>query len=146
MKRQKGDAFTNELLGLLLRMIRKISQRETHPLARGQVTLPQFLILESLYECQPKKLKELSGVLKVTPSAVTGIVERMERDKLLKRRPDMEDRRIHWLWLTPKGRSIVLSVLKQKEKSIRFMFACLTKSEKVTYLKLFKKVVAATLT
>lgn len=135
-------AFSKEMLGLLLKMFRAISQRENHPLAKGHVTIPQFLILEALYESQPRKLREFSQVLKVTPSAVTGIVERMEKEQWVKRTADSQDRRVHWMWLTLKGKKLVLSVLRQKEKSIKVMFAGLTDQERWTYLRLFRKVVS----
>lgn len=136
-------AFSKEMLWLLLKMFRAISRRENHPLAKGQVTIPQFLILEALYESQPRKLRELSQILKVTPSAVTGIVERMEKEQWVRRMADSGDRRVHWMWLTLKGKKLVLSVLRQKEKSIRAMFTGLTDQERWTYLKLFRKVVSS---
>src|SRR3989338_5455019 len=140
-KRLSLQAFSKEMLGLLLKMFRAMSQRENHPLAKGQVTIPQFLVLEALYESQPRKLCEFSQILKVTPSAVTGIVERMEKERWVKRTDDSQDRRVHWMWLTLKGKKLVLSVLRQKEKSIRAMFTGLTDQERRTYLKLFRKVV-----
>ncbi len=141
MKGNSLNTFSKEMLGLLLCLFREISKRESHPLAKGQVTIPQFLILETLHESQPKKLRDLVNVLKVTPSAVTGIVERMEKDQLLKRKPDPTDRRVHWISLTPKGKKLVLLVLRQKEKTIRVMFGRLTRAERQMYLRIFKKVV-----
>ena len=141
-RRLSLQAFSKEMLGLLLKMFRAMSQRENHPLAKGQVTIPQFLVLEALYESQPRKLCEFSQILKVTPSAVTGIVERMEKERWVKRTDDSQDRRVHWMWLTLKGKKLVLSVLRQKEKSIRAMFTGLTDQERRTYLKLFRKVVS----
>ncbi|MBI1975916.1 MAG: MarR family transcriptional regulator [Candidatus Omnitrophica bacterium] len=140
-KRLPLQAFSKEMLGLLLKMFRAISQRENHPLAKGQVTIPQFLILEALYEAQPRKLREFSQILKVTPSAVTGIIERMEKEQWIHRTADSRDRRVHWMWLTLKGKKLVLSVLRQKEKSIRAMFTELTDQERWVYLRLFRKVV-----
>jgi MarR family transcriptional regulator, organic hydroperoxide resistance regulator len=54
--------------------------------------------------------RELARRLWVNPATITGIVDTLERDGLVKRRRDEADRRQVWLSLTPRGRSLAVEV------------------------------------
>lgn len=54
------------------------------------------------------------GVIKI--STLTRMLERMERDKLLNRKPKKEDKRIVQVKLTPKGRKALQTALKINKK------------------------------
>ena len=49
------------------------------------------------------KPSDLIDFLATTPAAITTLMDRMEKNGLIKRERDTVDRRIVWLQLTPKG-------------------------------------------
>jgi DNA-binding MarR family transcriptional regulator len=51
----------------------------------------------------PLPLSDLAGALNVTPRNVTGLVDHLERDGMVERVPDEEDRRSTLARLTPAG-------------------------------------------
>jgi DNA-binding MarR family transcriptional regulator len=72
--------------------------------------------LKSLIYIQDRRkinFKELSEVLHVTPSVVTGIIDRLVAPGMVTRPASIEDRRIQWLTATDKGQT-TLHGIKQK--------------------------------
>ena len=102
------EADTKERLRLWLRLLKttrsiEASLRERF---RGEfaTTLPRFDVMAALSRASDGlKMSEISGLLKVSNGNVTGIVDRLAEDGLLKRVPVPGDRRAHLVQLTQKG-------------------------------------------
>lgn len=69
------------------------------------LTEGQLQVLELLKAHEPMKPSDLLPHLETTPAAVTTLLDRMERNGLVKRTRDEGDRRIVWVSTTPLGRS-----------------------------------------
>lgn len=97
-------------LGLWVRLITNsnIIEKEIRNLFRSEfgVTLPRFDLMSALYR-EPGGLTmgELSRRMLVSNGNVTGIVERLQKEGLVKRWVLPTDRRIYSVGLTPKGRT-----------------------------------------
>lgn len=70
------------------------------------VTGPQRLIVRILARFPELPAGQLSSLLCIHPSTLTGILQRLQRLRLLRRRRDPNDRRRTLLSLTAKGRAI----------------------------------------
>lgn len=68
------------------------------PLTEGQLN-----VLELLLESDPMKPSDLIQHLSTTPAAVTTLLDRMERNELVVRTRDDQDRRIVWIKVSEKG-------------------------------------------
>jgi DNA-binding MarR family transcriptional regulator len=55
----------------------------------------------------PITLGRLAAAEQVRPPTISGIVAGLERDGLVRRRPDTRDRRVHWVHATAKGRRVL---------------------------------------
>jgi DNA-binding MarR family transcriptional regulator len=79
-------------LNLIQRHMRQALQAE---FARGQLTGPQRLVMETLVHApNGLSLKELSRSVSLAHSTVSGIADRLEKQGLLVRETDAQDRRI----------------------------------------------------
>jgi DNA-binding MarR family transcriptional regulator len=67
------------------------------------VTGPQRLVLRVVGLCPGMSAKELAATLHVHPSTLTGVLQRLEAQRLVKRINDPQDRRRVSLQLTPRG-------------------------------------------
>ena len=65
---------------------------------------------------------DLSRRLLVTAGNVTGMIDRMERDDLVERRPDPTDRRVTRVHLTEKGKQLAETVIPKHTKDIERLF------------------------
>ncbi len=63
-------------------------------------------VLKCLWEKDGQKLGELGGRIGLEASSMTGLIDRMERAKLVVRRSDPKDRRVWRVELTDKGRGL----------------------------------------
>jgi len=77
-----------------LRVVRQILRRPMEAeFARGHLTGPQQLVMETLVRSRGLSLKELSKQIHLTHSTVSGIVDRLEKRGFVCRKPDANDRR-----------------------------------------------------
>lgn len=91
---------------LRLARCRNLMMREMRrSVERWQLTLPQFDVLAELARApeQGFTFVELSRVLLVTSGNLTGIIDRLEADGLVKREAELTDRRVTRMRLTPLG-------------------------------------------
>jgi DNA-binding MarR family transcriptional regulator len=79
-----------------------------HGLSEGRMG-----VLFRLYRCGDLPLGELADDLIMTPRNVTGLVDRLERQGMVERVPDPEDRRSVRARLTPAGRETIEGIWKE---------------------------------
>lgn len=93
--------------------------------SRWNLTLPQFDVLAELARADSGGFTfvELSRLLLVTSGNLTGIVDRLEQQRLVERRPDSRDRRVIRVALTAKGRRVTDEVLPAHAADIEEMLS-----------------------
>jgi len=68
-----------------------------------ELTMPQFRAMVMIRRFGRQTGRELAGRLRVTPGTLVPLVDRLEEQGYLRRVPDLDDRRLTWLELTPKA-------------------------------------------
>jgi DNA-binding MarR family transcriptional regulator len=109
-KREAGEDGLGDVLDLMRVMwsVDHRLQRLSKRMAAGLgVTGPQRLVLRLLGREPGLSPAGLAAALQLHPSTVTGIVQRLERAGLVRRRPDPADGRRSLLVLSPRGRRLV---------------------------------------
>ena len=85
----------------------------------------------------PAELAEAAGVTRAT---MTGLIDTLERDGLVKREPDPNDRRMMSVVLTTKGEKFLHNFLPGHFKLISSLMATLTEAERKALVSLLVKV------
>jgi MarR family 2-MHQ and catechol resistance regulon transcriptional repressor len=107
---------------------------------RWGLTQQQWVLLEALSKEKGElQLSELGKNLLVTKSNITGLIDRLERDGFVKRKREVEDRRVLKAKITEKGLKILRSIRASEVKWNRNAFLDFSNKEKKAYLKLMKK-------
>src|SRR6478609_8453909 len=88
----------------------------------------------------PRTPAELADAAGVTRATMTGLVDTLERDGLVKREPDPNDRRMMSVVLTPKGEKFLQNFLPGHFKLISSLMATLTEAERKALVSLLMKV------
>jgi len=99
-----------EITGYLRGVQLKFSRLYTRILSEEGITLPQYVLLNQLAGGEKIPMTEISARLLISKPAVTNLVDRLEKKKLLKRLPHATDRRIYLLEIQPKGGKIISRV------------------------------------
>ncbi|MET3289047.1 UNVERIFIED_CONTAM: DNA-binding MarR family transcriptional regulator [Brevibacillus sp. OAP136] len=75
------------------------SSKSNQELDTSDITWQQVLILEQIVQ-YPKTIGEISKAVEMPYSTISGLVDRLERENLVKRVRDEHDRRMIWVALT----------------------------------------------
>ena len=103
----------------LLRRINTVLETYHRSELLGQdLTVPQFTFL-SYVPSQGISLSEMSLLMLCDNSNLTGIVERLLQKGYIQRKPDVNDRRVSLICLTPLGEDKVQTLRPRLEKTIR---------------------------
>jgi DNA-binding MarR family transcriptional regulator len=129
----------HQSLKLWLRMlsctVRIENEIRTRLRASFGITLPRFDLMAQL-ERHPEGLRmgELSKRMMVTGGNVTGITDQLEREQLVIRVPDPQDRRAWAVRLTPAGRSAFAQMAAVHERWIDEMLADIPAEDKASLI------------
>ena len=116
------------------------SRRLTKEVARASnLTGPQLTVVKMLHHLGDLSLSELSDRIRAGNSTVSGIIDRMEREELVRRVRSKEDRRVVHIKLTDKGRELASSVPIQPMEIFQAAIASLDGEELTTVLRILLK-------
>lgn len=87
----------------LLEFYERFSAWEQESVAESQLSLPQMHTLEMLGHMEKPTMKELAQRLGVTTGTLTTMIDRLEQNEFVERKPNPDDRRSYILSLTRKG-------------------------------------------
>ena len=93
------------------------------------LTENQFGVLEALFHLGPLDQTRLTTKLLTSPSNLTLVIDNLEREGLVERRPDPRDRRCRQIHLTRRGRSRVERLLPDHVARIAEVMSGLTRQE-----------------
>jgi DNA-binding MarR family transcriptional regulator len=99
------------------------------------ITIPQLRSLFFIANHGTTNFTKLAAALGVTPSNVTGIVDRLLEQGLVSRQENQEDRRQLILRVTDKGESIVTGLRDRRARHISEILSHLTQEELNTIYK-----------
>lgn len=122
----------------LMRAAESVSARAHIVLPEG-VTITQFAALEALYHRGALYQSELAGKLLKSSGNLTLVVDNLERDGLVARERDPEDRRYIRVALTAQGRKFITALFPKIAASLAREFAVLTAEEQRTLAALCRK-------
>ena len=108
-KTDKVAAQAETIFWLQPRFTRWAMARVPHQTSAGDLSLQQLTVLY-LVRTEGVTLAELARRCMVAPTVITGIVDRLERQGLIRRESDSRDRRVNRLVLTDAGNEASLSV------------------------------------
>lgn len=95
--------------------------------------------LASIMDVGPIRLGDLAAREGVTPATLSRIVATLEKEKLLKRRTDPEDRRSAFVEITEAGRSMVVGLRRARGQALTDRLPAMTAEQRA----LLKTVVEA---
>lgn len=113
-------------------------------LAEHQISPGRFSVLMLLWRRRlkggdphtPATLAEAAGVTRAT---MTGLIDTLERDGLVRREPDSADRRMLLVRLTPKGEGFLREMLPDHFKRVAALMQPLSEAERALLVRLMGK-------
>jgi len=107
------EDFTTFICYELKMTMKKVEKTFTQKLKEYGVNFAQSLILFCLLEKDGITLSEIGCRAQIENSSLTTMVDRLEKDGLVERRSDKQDRRISRLFLTKSGKQVGKKILDE---------------------------------
>ncbi|QPC47151.1 MarR family winged helix-turn-helix transcriptional regulator [Mangrovibacillus cuniculi] len=125
--------ITKEQIADIERDLRYISaiikQKGREILSQYTITPPQFIALQWLFEVGDMTIGELSTKMYLAFSTTTDLVDRMEKNELVQRVRDTNDRRVVRIHLLEEGERIIEEVIKQRQDYLESLLSTHSQDE-----------------
>lgn len=116
------------------------SRRLTKGMAREVgLTGPQLTVIKLLETFGDLSLSSLSDRIRAQNSTVTGIIDRMEREGLVKRERSTTDRRVVFIRLSDKGRRLATEIAVEPMAIFRAALMSLSRDDAKDFLRILTK-------
>jgi MarR family transcriptional regulator for hemolysin len=126
--------------GFLFREVSRqyVARFETH--ARSiSLTLSQCKVLGRLEKNEGVSQARLAEIAEVDPMTMVRILDRMEAEGLLERRPDPADRRVRCLYLTAKAKPLLSEIWRLADLTRSEMFEGSDNAERHTFMAVLER-------
>jgi MarR family transcriptional regulator for hemolysin len=131
------DSAPTALLG---RLTRRLRYRVDARLEQYGVTGVQWNLLARLANEDGLSQTTLQHRMGIEGATLTNIVQRLQRDGLIVRTADSEDRRRQRVWLTDKSRLLLPQIARQIERHRREVQRGLTEADLATLAALLRRI------
>ncbi|GEK33387.1 MarR family winged helix-turn-helix transcriptional regulator [Kurthia sibirica] len=116
---QQDVKVNRDEIGMLEKDLRHIAaivkQKGREILNNYTITPPQFIALQWLDELGDMTIGDLSNKMYLAFSTTTDLIDRMEKNMLVQRLRDMQDRRVVRIHLLPEGEKIIKEVIDKRQ-------------------------------
>ena len=123
------QAIALKLWVVLARAYAAVSERAARDVARHDLTLAEFAVMEALFHKGPLLLGEVQKKILVSSGGVTYLVDRLVQRGFVERRLCAEDRRARYAALTDAGEAFMRSIFPEHAECIADVASALTIEE-----------------
>ena len=102
----QNESVIQDIVWSVRRLVRAVYLDSQKMSKRYGLTEPQSAVLRNLFNNGPASSADLSRTLYVTPSNITGIIDRLEKKQFVKRIRKEGDRRVALITLTESGKEL----------------------------------------
>jgi DNA-binding MarR family transcriptional regulator len=103
------DDYTKRIARAMRQMMQYLDTHSRQLLKNQDITVPQVMCLDVLREKGTMAVAMLAKAIHLSPSTTVGIIDRLEKKKLVKRTRGSVDRRSVYVEITEPGRNFVVA-------------------------------------
>lgn len=116
-----------------------ISNKEEEVFNKYNITPTQFGVLDLLRAKEKLIVQDLIEKLFTTSGNITCVLANMEKNDLIKKEVNPDDKRSFLISLTSKGRNLIDELLVEHVENVNNIFSVLTTEDKENLIQIFKK-------
>lgn len=107
-------------------------------ISRYDLTPPQFGVLAFLWKQDGLTQTELSDKTQIDRTTLGGLIDRLERQDMVERKPHPQDRRAHLVFLTEKGRGQSKELSGLADKALEHLVSGLTADDRLELTRMLE--------
>ena len=119
--------------------IKQISEAFGRRLQNSGITRIQWIALYYIKTNNRISQRELSNLMNVQDSSAGRLIDRLERDGLIERERDSNDRRVVYIKLSDVGDKLILDLIPLGIKFNEDLVSCIDEKELIIYEKVLEK-------
>jgi MarR family 2-MHQ and catechol resistance regulon transcriptional repressor len=136
---QLEEDLSLKLFIVLTRALQSINKRVEEDIKRIGLNPTEFAVLELIYSKGDQPIQKIGDKVLIASSSITYVVDKLEKKKLLERKPCPKDRRVTYAVLTPAGTEFMNEVFPKHRAAIHEICSGLESNEKEALIQLLKK-------
>lgn len=126
---------------LLHKLIEILEYKNLYQFEKSNIQPQDMYILERIYFRKKLKVKDISKEYNIPASTATGIIDRLEDKRYIKRTRDNADRRIVELIITEEGCQVIQDHINQDKKFAENLFSTLEENKKIVFKQLLSELI-----
>jgi DNA-binding MarR family transcriptional regulator len=132
--------FTSSPGNLLYRVGDGLRRALEEELATLSLALPHYLLLATVAERGPRSQLALGGCAAINRTRMVALIDDLEEQRLVERRPDPADRRAYQIHLTEQGSARLAQALARQAAVEEAWLRPLSASERAQFLELLNRI------
>jgi MarR family transcriptional regulator, 2-MHQ and catechol-resistance regulon repressor len=131
---------SSKLISLMFVIGRQMKEEMKENATKSGYSWLHFETLRYINEEGKPLMRDVASNFSITPPAATLLVDGLVQNKMVRRIVDPKDRRAIRVALTPKGKKVLASGIKQRLKKIKEVFSVLDAKEHSELIRILEKI------
>lgn len=136
---EKEEELSLKMFVVLSRAFAAIRKRVEESIQSLGLNPTEFAVLELIYNKGDQPIQQIGKKVLIASSSITYVVDKLEKKKLIKRKPCPKDRRVTFATITSEGKTFMDRVFPAHQEAIHEICAGLDADEKKDFIKQLKK-------
>ncbi|MTT33333.1 MarR family transcriptional regulator [Terrilactibacillus sp. BCM23-1] len=128
-----------KLFVVLNRAMQSIKKQIEEDIKRYGLNQTEFAVLELLYHKGDQPIQKIGSKVLIASSSITYVVDKLEKKKLIRRKPCPNDRRITYAVLTEDGKELMRTIFPEHKEAIHDILGGVDIDEKKMMIDQLKK-------
>ncbi|WP_408010231.1 MarR family winged helix-turn-helix transcriptional regulator [Pseudalkalibacillus sp. A8] len=136
---QHEEELSLKIFIVLSRALQSIRKRVEEDIKCLGLNPTEFSVLELIYSKGDQPIQKIGGKVLIASSSITYVVDKLEKKKLIERKPCPEDRRKTYAAITKKGIELMNEVFPKHKAAMKEICGGLDSTEKEILIEKLKK-------
>ena len=139
MDEQYEEELSLKVFVVLSKALQSIKRRVEEDIKCLGLNPTEFSVLELIYSKGDQPIQKIGEKVLIASSSITYVVDKLEKKKLIVRKPCSKDRRVTYAAITSEGTNLMEEVFPKHKKAMREICGGLDSTEKEVLIEQLKK-------
>lgn len=135
-----SDNLSLKSFVVILKASKTLEELVKRDIAGHGMKMSDFAILEALYHKGRQTIKQISEAVLINTGSITYVIDKLEKNNLLRRTNCKDDRRVIYIEITKKGNDLMNEIFPEHQRQIEEIFADVSDEDKKVLIETVKTV------
>lgn len=135
------ESINSQLIEVIFTISRLMKDQMASHSEFATLSFLQVQVLVCLNKNKSIQMSDIAERFNIELPSATSLIQNLVKEELVERKPDTKDRRIVKVILTGKGKKLLKTAMKKREKKVANNLSLLSENEKKQLLQILKKMI-----